>query len=278
MLIPSKHCGYQAGIRLYFKKGGSSAPPPDPRLIAAQIKSMGIQDSAIESMLRNSEAMLPIQMEQMRFGLDSAKQGYQQSQDDRSWMLNRRGSLSGLQDTLVKDARDFNSEERQSQLVGQALADVNSGFSNARNQQSRQLSRMGVNPSSGRALAAGNQASIAQAAVSAGAANQARAAGRQEGYAMTDRATNALAGYPAMGMAATGAGAGFGMAGNGLANSALAGMNAGAGQAASVAGAMGSNATNMYGQQQQAYSQGQANDAAGSAALGSAVGGIAMAI
>jgi len=50
-------------------------------------------------------------------------------------------------------------------------------------------------------------------------------------------------------MAATGAGAGFGMAGNGLANSALAGMNAGAGQAASVAGAMGSNASNMYGQQ-----------------------------
>jgi hypothetical protein len=185
----------------------------------------------------------------MRFGLDSAKQGYQQSQDDRSWMLNRRGSLSGLQDTLVKDANDFSSAERQDQLVGQAQADVNKGFSSARDQQGRAMSRMGVNPSSGKALATNNQTSIAQAAASAGASNQARAASRQEGYALTDRATNALAGYPAMGMAATGAGAGLGMAGSGLANSALTGMNAGAGQAAGVAGAMGSNASSMYGAQ-----------------------------
>jgi hypothetical protein len=249
MLIPSKHCGYQAGIRLYFKKDGGSTPPPDPALIAAQIRSMGIQDSAITSILRNAEAMLPTQMEQMRFGLDSAKQGYQQSQDDRSWMLGRRGNLSGMQDTMINDANSFNSEARQDQLVGEAQSEVNSAFANAKTQQAQALARRGVNPNSGKALALGNQSAIAQASALAGASNRARAAGRQEGYAMTDRATNALAGYPAMGMAATGAGAGLGMAGSGLANSALIGMNAGAGQAAGVAGAMGSNATSMYGAQ-----------------------------
>lgn len=249
MLIPNRHCGYQAGIRLYFKKDGGSTPPPDPALIAAQIRSMGIQDSAITSILENSKAMLPLQQEQLQFGLDSAKQGYQQSQDDRSWMLTRRDGLSEMQDTQVRDAKEFNSADRQDQLVGEAQADVASGFSSAREQQSRSLSRMGVNPSSGKALAIGNQTAITQAAATAGASNKARTAGRLEGYAMTDRATNTLAGYPSMSMAATGAGAGMGMSGTGLTNGALTGMNAGAGQAAGVAGAMGSNATSMYGAQ-----------------------------
>lgn len=66
---------------------------------------------------------------------------------------------------------------------------------------------------------------------------------------MTDRASNALAGYPAMGMAATGAGANMGMAGSGLANQGLAGMNSGFGAAGGMAGSMGSNATSMYGAQ-----------------------------
>ena len=88
MLIPNKHSGYKAGIRLYpGGKGGSSAPPPDPALIAAQIKSMGIQDDAINAMLRNADEMLPMQKEQMQFGLDTSREAYKQSQADREWML-----------------------------------------------------------------------------------------------------------------------------------------------------------------------------------------------
>ena len=249
MLIPNKHSGYQAGIRLYPGKKGGSAPPPDPALIAAQIKSMGIQDGAIEAMLRNSEAMLPLQQEQMKFGLESARLGHQQSQEDRKWMLDRRGALSGLQDTLVEDAKSFNEEAKQEELAGRAGADVNQGFSNAREQNNRAQQRMGVNPNSGRALAMGNQMAIAQAGALAGASTNARAGARMEGRALTDRATNALAGYPAMGMSATGAGAGFGMSGVGLANAGLAGMNSGYGAAGGMAGQMGQNATSMFGAQ-----------------------------
>jgi len=258
-------------MRLYGGKGGSSAPAPDPKLIAAQIKSMGIQDGAISTMLQNAQDMLPIQKEQLQFGLDSAKQGYQQSQDDRSWMLGRRGNLSGLQDTVVNDAKTFNTAERQNQLVDQAQADVNTGFASAHDQQSRNLSRRGVNPGSGQALALDNQTRMAQAASLAGAANQARTAGRIEGYGLTDRASNALSGYPAMGMAATGAGAQFGTAGIGLANSSLAGENSGYGAVSAAAGGMGANAANMYGTEA-SYKNGADNIAANNNPLNTVLG------
>jgi hypothetical protein len=246
MLIPSKHSGYQAGIRRYPKKGGGSAPPPDPALIAAQIKSMGIQDASIERIMAMADKLAPLQEEQMRFGIDSSRTAYDQSQEDRSWMLGRRGELSTMQDTLVKDAKDFNTAARTDQLVDEAQADVASGFSNARDQQIRAISRMGVNPSSGKALAMGNQMSIAQAAATAGVSSQARKSARAEGYALTDRASNALAGYPAMASGATGAGAGFGSNGITIANTGLAGLNSGNLSAASVAGQMGTNATGMW--------------------------------
>lgn len=250
MLIPNKHSGYQAGIRLYpGGKGGSSAPPPDPALIAAQIRSMGIQDSAIQKMMDLQQEMMPLQKEQMDFGLKSAKTAYDQSQEDRTWMLDRRGSLSGLQDKLVSDAKSFNEGDRADQLAGQAGADVTSSFDNAAGIQSRNLSRTGVNPSSGKALAASNETSIARAVAGAGAQNKARDAARTEGYAMTDRATNALAGYPTLATGATGAGAGYGTAGTGIVNNGVGGMYSGLSGASTVAGQMGSNATTMFGAQ-----------------------------
>lgn len=241
---------YRGGpMRLHGGKGGSSAPAPDPALIQAQLKSMGIQDTAIQEIMANAKELAPLQKEQMQFGLDSAKTAYDESQADRSWMLDRRGSLSTLQDKQVTDAANFDTEGRRSELAGAAMADVNQGFSSARDQASRGLSRMGVNPSSGRSLAMGNQTAIAQAAALAGAGTKARTDARTEGYALTDRASNALAGYPAMGMQATGAGASYGTAGLGLANTGLAGLNSGAGAAGSMAASMGSNATGMYGAQ-----------------------------
>ena len=247
MLVPSKHSGYQAGIRLYpGGKGGSSAPPPDPRLVAAQINSMGVQDRMINQLMANADRMMPLQEQELRFGLETGRTAYNQSQEDRTWMLDRRGSLSGLQDTMVSDANEFNLAQRTDQMLGEANADVSSAFSNARDQQSRGLSRMGVNPSSGKALAMGNQTAIAQAAAQAGAAGKVRQAAKAEGFALTDRASNALAGYPAMGMAATGAGAGYGASGLSMANAGLAGMNSGYGAAGGMAGQMGSNATGMF--------------------------------
>lgn len=224
----------------------SSAPPPDPRLIDAQIRSMGIQEQQINRLLANSERLMPLQEESMRFGLDASRQAFADSRADREFALSRRGMLSGMQDRLVSDANSFNTEARREELAGQAMGDVNQAFSNARGQQARGLARMGVNPNDGRYAAMGNQLTTQQALAQASAANKVRQAARMEGMAMTDRATNALAGYPSMASGLSGASAGFGASGLNLANSGLAGMNAGFGAAGTMAGQMGQNATGMY--------------------------------
>ena len=226
---------------------GSSAPAPDPRLIEAQIKSMGIQDDAIGQVLKNSNDLAPIQKAQMQFGLDSAKTAYTQSQDDRVFALGKRAQLSGIQDTLVNDAKTFNEAGRADELAGRAGADVSSAFANAEAQQARALERTGVAPGSGKSMALGNQTAMAKAAALAGAKTNARSGARAEGMGLKDRAANALAGYPAMGMQTTGSGAGFGSSGIGLANSSLAGLNSGASSAGGLASQLGGNASSMYG-------------------------------
>lgn len=249
----------------------SSAAPPDPRLIEGQLKSMGIQDSLITQIMQNSADMAPLQKQELQFGLDTSKTAYDQSQEDRTFALGRRDNLVGLQDQQVKDATTFNTADRANELAGQAEADVNSGFASAEAQNGRAMARMGVNPSSGRALAVSNQTAIAKAAALAGAATNARTGARVEGRALTDRASNSLAGYPAMATSTTGAGAGFGANGVTIANTGLAGLNSGSVQAGTVAGAMGSNAAVMYGTQQTAVTaaNGQAGERTG-AMLGTA--------
>lgn len=228
---------------------GSDAPPPDPRLVEAQLKSMGIQDSAIQEIMANTRELMPIQKEQMRFGLDTSRTAWDQSQADRGYSLERRGELTTLQDRMIGDANSFNVEAKGEQYAAQATADVGMQAEMARQAQTRGLQRMGVNPGSGKMLAMQSQMGLSEAAAKAGAVNKVREAARLEGYGLTDRASNALSGYPAMGMATTGSGAGFGANGLNIANQGLAGMNSGWGATASTAGAMGSNATGMYGAQ-----------------------------
>lgn len=257
------------GMTLEGGKGGSSAPAPDPRLVEAQIRSMGIQDDAIRRVVAQSEEFAPLQREQTQFALDSARTAYGQAQDDRAWTLARRGVLSGMQDRMVSDANGFNTGERTQQLKAEAQADVNAAFSNARDQGARAMARQGINPNSGKALAMSNQASLAQAAALSGASHKAGQAARAEGYALTDRAANVLAGYPAMGMQAGAAGAGYGTAAQTVANQGLTGLNSGFGMALQGAGQLGQNASNMFGQQASL----QANMQSGSS-LGGILGGL----
>jgi hypothetical protein len=258
-------------------KKSSNAPAPDPRLVDAQVRSMGVEEDAIGRMLGNAdramalqERMQPLQEQQLQFGLDAAKQGYKDlqadrvnAQADREYSLGRRTALSGVQDQLISDATGFNSAERQHQLAGEAISGVHTAFSGARAMAARGLERSGVNPNSGKFGGMVKELATQEALAAAGAGTQAGRQARTEGYALTDRAANALAGYPAMSMAATGAGAqyagaGAQMAGSGinLVNAGVGGMQAGYGNlntmyggAANAAANWGSNATGMYGQQ-----------------------------
>ena len=236
------------GMRLHGGKG-SSAPPPDPRLIQAQIESLGIQGEAIKSITDMSESLAPLQRQQMEQGIAATERAMQESQADRAYSLERRGELTTLQDKAISKANEFDAGTKGAEYAAQGVADVGMQAQAARQAQARQQQRMGVNPSSGKTLALNSQMSMSEALGKAGAANMGRTQARNEGIALEDRASNMLSGYPSMGMATTGAGAQFGAAGLGVANSGLSGLTAGANSAGSMAGAMGNNATSMYGAQ-----------------------------
>lgn len=254
----------------------SDAPAPDPRLVDAQINSMGVQNAAIKQMLDQAGALLPLQKEQLQFGLDTARTAYDQSQADRAYSLERRAALSGVQDKLISDATSFNAEARGDELAGKAIAGVGQQFDAAGDIAARNLARTGVNPNSGRFADMTKQLTIARALGQASAGTGARADARREGFALTDRAHNALAGYPAMSMSGTGQGAQFGASGINLVNAGGDGMAAGYGRAAQVAGQMGANATGMWNAQasyKTAQDRESGNDLGG---LGSLMGGAAQ--
>lgn len=226
--------------------GGSNVERPDPALVAAQIKSLGIQDKSIEQIMRITDLMLPTMQEQQKFGLDTAKTSFQQAQADREWSLGKRASLDSMQQPLIDEARNFNEGARRSQMMDEADADITASFNAAQQQQQRGLQRQGINPNSMKALAAGNQASLAQATARASVGAKISQAAKAEGLALKSNAVNMLSGYPAMASANTGSGFGFGTAGIGLANNSFAGMTSGFNQAGTMAGQMGTNATNMW--------------------------------
>lgn len=284
MRIFSKHSGYSRdGIRLYcipglFGSNNSGTAAPDPALVAAQIKSMGYQDDLYQQIVDNTNAMQPKQLEQMQFGLDSAKTAYQQAQEDRQWNLGKRDKLDAAQQPLLDEAKNFDEGARRDELMAQSTADIEKAFGGAQDAQTRQLSRMGVNPSSGKALAMGNQMALSKALAEAGAGSAATQAAKGEKHTLQSNAANMLAGYPAAASGLSGSGANFGGLGLTYANNGLAGMNSGLTQAGGVAGQLGSNATGMWGQQASSYNAGLQADASASAGMGSAIGGIAMAI
>jgi hypothetical protein len=126
---------------------------------------------------------------------------------------------------LGTEVNELGTGAYKSQQRGQAMADVQSQISNQADQNSRAMSRMGVNPSSGRALAMQNQNAIMGAAAKAGAAsNSDRAVQSQYMAGLKDlsttgldltKAANAMDGsaqrWSALGMDASQAGSKLGM-------------------------------------------------------------------
>lgn len=267
------------GMTLEGGKSSQAVQKPDPRLVAAQVKNLGVQDDMIQQVIANTEMMQPLQMEQMQFALDTSKAAWQQSQEDREYALGQRNKLTALQGNLVADAMAFNTEAKAEELAGKAGADVSAAYESAKRTQAAEMARLGINPADGKYGATSDALTAGTALASAQAKNSARTQARNEGYALTDRATNALAGYPAMGMQTTAATQGYGAAGQAIANNGLAGLNSGYSQASQMAGNATNSATNAYSAQSSAYNAAQGVGAQQDANTGALVGiGVSAAI
>jgi hypothetical protein len=237
--------------------------PPDPRLVEAQLRSMGYQDEAIKQTMdllqrqqAANESLMPLQREALQFSLDSGKTAFEQSQSDRNWLLERRGALTGLQDKMIAEANAFDPVAEGERRAAAATAGVGQAVSQQREASARTLASMGVTPNSGRMESTMRKTGIDAARLGVGAANEARFGARNEGRMLVDRASNALAGYPAQATGTAGMGAGIGAGQITLANQGAGGINAGYGAmtgtaqaAGGLAGGLASNAIGMYGAQ-----------------------------
>jgi hypothetical protein len=252
MLIQSKHDGYVQGIRLVFVDCGGDAPD-----------NSGVNAAAVANAALSKES------------LDWYKQIYAESAPDRAKAaatnervsnaqlaaLDSNTALSNdyanyakttfrpMEQAIVADAQNYDSIGKTNEAVGKAQADVNAGFSNAQGQQQRAMSRMGVNPSSGRSMAMQNQNSISQAAALAGASSQARDKIEVQGYARKMDAANLGRGLASnqatsAGVALNAGNSAVSNAGQTMAQSSAAAAQMG--QGFSTAGNLNQSAGNLY--------------------------------
>lgn len=233
----------------------SNAPAPDPRLVDAQIESMGVQNAAIQQMLSNTESLAPLQRQQLQFGLDAARTAYDQGQQDRQYALDMRGRYTSAIEPILQDARSFNQSDRETQLRGMVSADVSQAFDAARGQQTRELTRLGINPNSGRFASFNNQMGSDEALAKVMANRKVAEAARAEGLNLRANAANLLSGFPAQAAGLGASGAGLGLSGLNTVNAGLTGLNSGYGAASTAANQWGNNATSMWNAQANYKSQ-----------------------
>ncbi len=102
----------------------------------------------------------------------------------------QKDTFRPLEQGIVEAAQEYDTPARREAAAAEAVADVGMQAELARQAQTRQQQRMGVNPASGKALALQSQIGIAEAAAKAGAANSARDKVELQGYARKMDAAN----------------------------------------------------------------------------------------
>lgn len=141
--------------------------------------------------------------------LDWAKQIYAQTAPDRAAATERANAVSDaqlaqmnqqtaiaqdyadynkstfrpLERGIVDQANTYDTQSRRDAEAGKAVADVGQQVDAARGEQVRNLERIGVDPSSGRALALHGTMGLGEAAAKAGAAQKARTQVETTGFA-----------------------------------------------------------------------------------------------
>lgn len=119
--------------------------------------------------------------------LDTSAQNKQMAQLQ---LARQQGLFFPVEEQMVRDAMGYDSPERMRQAAGQAAADVNQQFSNARAQGLRALTRYGINPNSGAFAETNAQLTGQQALAAAGAQNQARQGIQDRAIALRGGAAN----------------------------------------------------------------------------------------
>jgi len=179
---------------LMFKKGGGSAPSPDPNIGIAALKNAQLGEEWLDiakeqfdvaNKRQTAQDKLANQVTQQQ--LDASKQAQQWSKEDRE---RYKTVFQPMQDEFIDTAKNWDSAERQQKMAAEASADVLNNASQQRQATQRSQAAMGVDPTSGRYAGIDRATEMSTALSAAGAQNNARNQVRKEGVAMRADAVN----------------------------------------------------------------------------------------
>lgn len=188
----------------------SKAPAPDPQIGEAAKMQAKISeewlDFAREAYGVANERQIDIDAltkrvtEQQLATQDRANQWAQEDRD------RYKTTFQPMEEQYVKDANNWDSQDRQAQVAAEASADVLNSASQQRAASKRSMAAMGVNPNSGRFAGMDRASELQTGLAAAGARNTARNQVRSQGMAMRADAINMGKGLPSQAAGSAGLG------------------------------------------------------------------------
>lgn len=179
---------------LMFKKGGGSAPSPDPNIGIAALKQAELGEDWLKIAKEQFAVANKRQTEQDKIANQVTKQQLDASKQAQGWATEDRERyktvFQPMQDEFIDTAKNWDSAERQNKLAAEAKADVMTNAAQQRQATQRQQAAMGVSPTSGRFAGVDRAGEQATALTAAGAQNMSRNQVRKEGVAMRADAVN----------------------------------------------------------------------------------------
>ena len=168
--------------------GGGGAPAPDPNIGLAQRELAAISKEYLESWKNEVWPKMKEQAEKQeiradeQFALDKELQTMQ-IESAKKGMAEFEQFGKPMRESIYKAAEAYDTEANRERIAAEALGDVKSAFSIKAADEQRRLQGFGIDPTSGRATSTANANAIMEAAVGSAAANRARTAAEQLGWA-----------------------------------------------------------------------------------------------
>lgn len=251
--------------------GGKGSKPPNYEPIAQAYREMAsvyqnIANTQFAMSERRYQESKPTADRIAALQIEGQELANRQAQDYYDYSLR---TFRPAEEEFARRAMEFNTEENRRQLAARASTDVEQQMALQRGSAMRALSRMGVNPNSGRMMELLGETGLRAAAMRANAANQATLQSKAMGMNMLAGVSQLGRNMPATSLQAIGTGVGAGTAAGGAMGIAdrigqsysSLGMNALGGQMGAIGGQM--NAMNTQYQNQLAYDQQQGSSMAG---------------
>lgn len=218
--------------------GGKSSPPPPDYSGLEKVAQQQLDFSKGQY-----AEMKPFVTRLATTMADSQQQQMAQAQDYYDYA---KGTFRPVEQGLVKQAQEFDTEAYRQQLAARAMADAAQAFKTSQGAVTRDLARRGVSPGSGNALAMQNQNALAMASMQAGGATGARQQAEQMGWARKMDVTGLGRGLAGASTAAYSGATGAGQAAGGTMMSAGNQYMTGLQQGAGTLGTIASGQASMY--------------------------------